>query len=68
VTDFRNYSVYLRLAAFTDHLKWNQPRSNAEVTEVQMLNIAVRQEEAVILPALIFLLLFVSRQKANRLL
>ena len=68
MTDFLNYFVYLRLAAFTDHLKWNQPGSNAEVTEVQMLNIAVRQEEAVILPALIFLLLFVSRQKVNRLL
>jgi len=38
----------------------------AEATVVQKMNIAMRQERAVIVPALNFLLLFVSRQKVNR--
>ncbi|MBK6381322.1 MAG: hypothetical protein IPF72_17265 [Chitinophagaceae bacterium] len=37
--------------------------TNAKATVAQLLSKAVRQEGAVILPALTFLLLFVSRQK-----
>ncbi len=39
--------------------------TNAEATVVQLMHIAVRQERAVIVPALTFLLLFASRQKVN---
>ena len=51
------------------HLKTlSHPKSritNVEATVVQHFKIAVRQERAVIVPALTFLLLFVSRQKVN---
>jgi hypothetical protein len=39
--------------------------TNAEATVVQPMHIAVRQERAVFVPALTFLLLFASRQKVN---
>ena len=39
--------------------------TNAKATVAQLLSKAVRQEGAVILPALTFLLLFVSRQKVK---
>jgi hypothetical protein len=40
--------------------------TNAEATVVQKMSRAIGQEGVVILPALTFLLLFVSRQKVNK--